>query len=147
MIETLDYSKVPKNFVHCLNADCKQADCCLRQQVSRYIPATQRDFRILNPVRTQNDETSCPDFLIDTPVKHAYGWTHMFDKLMHETAVAVKNELLYHYGKTEFYRLKRKEKSFTPKDQQYVRNVFLRYGVKDEPHYDQYQYDYKWRKD
>ena len=25
------------------------------------------------------------------PVKYAYGWGHMFDKLIHEKAVAIKN--------------------------------------------------------
>lgn len=145
MIDTLDYSKVPANFLHCLNGECKQADCCLRYQVARHIPATRRELGILNPAWA-NAEGECPEFMSDTPVKYAYGWTHMFDKLVHEKAVAIKNELLYHYGKSEFYRLKRKEKSFPPGAQQYVRNVFLRNGIKEEPLYDEYRYEYKWWK-
>lgn len=143
MIESLDYSEVPRGFVHCLNGNCKQTEHCLRYQVARHLPATCNDFRILNPDRIKS-ESDCSEYLSDTPVKYAYGWTHMFDKLIHEKAVAIKDELLYHLGKNEFYRLKRKEKSFTPRAQQYVRNVFRRYGVEEEPVYDQYQYQYKW---
>lgn len=146
MIDTLDYSKVPKGFVHCLNGNCKQAEHCLRYQVTLHLSAIRRDFRTLNPVWTK-PEKDCSEFMSDTPVKYAYGWTHMFDKLIHEKAVAIKDELLYHYGKSDFYRLKRKEKSFTPKAQQYVRNVFLRYGVEEEPTYDEYQYEYRWQKE
>lgn len=108
MIDTLDYSKVPVNFVHCLNSNYKQADCCLRYQVPRHISATRRHSKVLNPVHAQKEAGDCPEFLGDTPVKYAYGWTHMFDKLIHEKAVDIKDELLCHYGKSEFYRLKRK---------------------------------------
>lgn len=146
MIDILDYSKVPAGFVHCLNGNCKQAEHCLRYQVTRYVPATRRDFRMLNPSWVI-PEGDCPEFMNDTPVKYAYGWTHMFDKLIHEKAIAIKDDLSCYYGKNEFYRLKRKEKSFTPQAQQYVRSVFLRYGVKDEPIYDEYRYEYKWDKD
>lgn len=146
MIDTLDYEKVPAGFTHCFNETCKLAGTCLRHQVARHIPETKRSVRTLNPSYV-NAEKSCTEFISDTPVKYAYGWTHMFDKLIHEKAVAIKNELLWHYGKTDFYRLKRKEKSFTPGAQQYVRSVFRRYGVEEEPVYDQYQYEYVWRKE
>ena len=146
MIDTLDYEKVPAGFTHCFNGTCKLADTCLRYQAGRHIPETKRSIRTLNPSYAKTTE-SCSAFMSDVPVKYAYGWTHMFDKLIHEKAVAIKDELLCHYGKSEFYRLKRKEKSFTPRAQQYVRSVFRRYGVTEEPVYEQYRYEYVWWKD
>jgi len=143
MIETLDYSKVPAQFAHCLNENCKQAEHCLRYQTARHIPDTQREIRVLHRAWTR-PEGNCPEFKSDVPVKYAYGWTHMFDHLIHEKAVAIKQELLSHYGKAMFYRLKRMEKGFSPKEQQYVRNVFLRHGVKEEPIYDAYCDQYTW---
>ena len=145
MIDTLDYEEVPAEFMHCFNGTCKRAGTCLRHQVTRHIPETKRSVRTLNPSYVK-PENECPEFMSDVPQKYAYGWTHMFDKLIHEKAVAIKNELLYHYGKSEFYRLKRKEKSFTPQAQRYVQSVFLRYGVKEEPVYDRYRYEYIWHK-
>ncbi len=146
MIEDLDYEKVPNGFVHCFNKDCKRAASCLRYQASLHVPAAIRRISVLNPACLKQ-EGDCPEFVDDTPVKYAYGWTHMFDNLIQEKAVAIKNELLLHYGKSEFYRLKRKEKSFSPQAQQYVARVFRAHGVTDEPVYDSYQYEYMWKRD
>ena len=128
MIKELDYSVVPNRFGHCLNGSCKRAD------------------KVLNPQWKQTGK-KCTEFLDDTPVKYAYGWSKMFDKLVHEKAVAVKNDLLYGFGRNQFYRLKRHEKPFTPEAQEYVRKIFRKHGLEDEPEYDFCQYEYEWKKD
>lgn len=143
MIDSLNYNMVPADFAHCLNSGCKQADSCLRHQVVRHIAGNRRDIRILNPNRAPQDG-ACPEFMSDKPVRYAYGWTPMFDRMAHAKAIAIKKELLGYYGKVEFYRLKRKEKKFTPQAQQYVRKVFLRHGVTEEPCYEEYRMEYKW---
>ncbi len=145
MIENLDYNQVPKGFTHCFNGQCPQASTCLRHQASRFIPATVRNVSVLNPSYVVADG-DCPEYMSDTPVRYAYGWTPMFNKLPYEKAVAIKAELLGTYGKNEFYRLKRKEKSFSPQAQRYVKRVFLRFGVEDEPVYEEYRYEYVWQK-
>ena len=78
---------------------------------------------------------------------NAYGWSKMFDKLMHEKAMAIKNDLLCSFGKNLFYRLKRHERAFTPQAQDYVRMVFRKYGIAEEPEYDYCQYEYTWKKE
>lgn len=143
MIDNLDYSQVPLEFTHCFNSNCRQSDRCLHFQVTRHISADRREYRVFNPDCYQS-EGDCPEFMSDTPLKYAYGWTHMFDKLVHEKAVAIKHALLRHYGKNDFYRLKRHEKGFSPAEQQYVRGVFVGHGIKEEPVYDKFQYEYKW---
>lgn len=90
MIDTLNYEKVPVNFTYCFNGACKLADTCLRYQVSRHIPETKRSVRTLNLSYIKTEE-SCSEFMSDVPVKYAYGWGHMFDKLIHEKAVAIKD--------------------------------------------------------
>ncbi len=146
MIKELDYSIVPKQFGHCLNGNCKRADKCLRYQVTKFITEDTRYINVLSP-QWKLTGKKCTEFLDDTPVKYAYGWNKMFDKLIHEQAVAVKNELLYSFGKNLFYRLKRHERPFTPQAQDFVRNVFQRHGIGEEPEYDYYTYEYQWKKD
>ena len=92
MIDTLNYEKVPVNFTYCFNGACKLADTCLRYQVSRHIPETKRSVRTFNLSYIKTEE-SCSEFMSDVPVKYAYGWGHMFDKLIHEKAVAIKDVL------------------------------------------------------
>ena len=146
MIKELDYNIVPKRFGHCLNGNCKRADKCLRYQVTKFIPEDVRYVCMLNPQWKQTGK-KCTEFLDDTPVKYAYGWSKMFDKLMHEKAMAIKNDLLCSFGKNLFYRLKRHERAFTPQAQDYVRMVFRKYGIAEEPEYDYCQYEYTWKKE
>lgn len=146
MIKELDYSIVPKRFGHCLNGNCKRAEKCLRYQVTKFITEDTRYINVLSP-QWKLTGKKCTEFLDDTPVKYAYGWNKMFDKLIHEQAVAVKNELLYSFGKNLFYRLKRHERPFTPQAQDFVRKIFQKHGIEEEPEYDFYQYEYKWMKD
>ena len=77
MIDTLNYEKVPVNFTYCFNGACKLAE-------------TKRSVRTLNLSYIKTEE-SCSEFMSDVPVKYAYGWGHMFDKLIHEKAVAIKD--------------------------------------------------------
>lgn len=146
MIETLDYEKVPTGFAHCFNGTCQSAGTCLRHQAARFVPQTLRSLRIVNPL-CLNGSGNCPEFVSDTPVRQAYGWTHMFDNLPHKQAMAIKDRLRAHYGKSYFYRLKRMETSFTPQDQHYVRSVFRLHGAEEEPVYDEYRYEYTWNKE
>mgnify|MGYP001040692095 CR=1 FL=1 len=146
MIKELDYSIVPKRFGHCLNGNCKRAEKCLRYQVTKFITEDTRYINVLSP-QWKLTGKKCTEFLDDTPVKYAYGWNKMFGKLIHEQAVAVKNELLYSFGKNLFYRLKRHERPFTPQAQDFVRKIFQKHGIEEEPEYDFYQYEYKWIKD
>lgn len=146
MINELDYSIVPKNFGLCLNAQCKRADKCLRYQASKFITEETRYLYVLNP-KWKLTGKKCTEFIDDTPVKYAYGWNKMFNKLILEKAVAIKKDLLYGFGKNLFYRLKRHEQPFTPQAQDFVRKVFKRHGVTDEPEYDFYKYNYTWKKD
>lgn len=134
---------VPAGFAHCFNGECKKADQCLRYQITRYIPTTF--WAVLSVIPAQTcPEGDCPAFVSDQPVEYAYGMTHLWDNLLYVQAKALKNQLLLHYGKTHFYRLKRKERSFSPNDQQYVRNLFLRYGITKDPVYDYYETGYVW---
>ena len=38
-----------------------------------------------------------------------------------------------YFGTTHFYRLKRKERCFTPEDQLYVRDLLRQYNIEEEP--------------
>lgn len=145
MIEKLDYAMVPNGFAHCFNGNCKHADHCLRHQVIRFVPETYWSMVVVNPARTDPDG-ACEAFLADTAVQYAVGMDHLFDKIPYQEAKSIKQRLLMTYGKNKFYQFKRKERTFSPEDQRYVRQVFLSYGVKDEPTFDSWQTGYQWTK-
>ena len=143
MVKNLDYSDVPDGFTHCLNASCKMADSCLRYQARQFIPASCKTIKVINPTLMIHDE-KCPAYLSDTNLRYAYGIDHLYDTILYGVAVQIKQQLIGIYGKSMYYRFKRKEKCFTPKDQELVSNVFKQYGVDDPPKFDYYVPGYKW---
>lgn len=143
VIEKFDYSMVPAGFAHCFSGDCLKAGQCLRHQITRFIPDDRWSVSTMNPAQIRPGG-NCPGFMTDRPLKYAYGMTHLLDNLLYVQAKAIKHQLLMYYGKAYFYRLKRKERCFLPEDQQYIRNLFLQYGAKEEPVFDYYQDNYEW---
>ena len=145
MIEKLDYAMVPTGVVHCFNENCKNANRCLRHQIVRFIPDTLWAVSIVNPART-SPTGKCAAFMADTPVQYAVGMDHLLDQIPYLEAKRIKQRLLMTYGKNKFYQFKRKERTFSPEDQQYIRQVFRAYGVEDEPVFDAWQSGYRWTK-
>ena len=59
-------------------------------------------------------------------------------------AIAIKRQMLTYFGRTHFYRLWRKERLFSPEQQEYVRQLFLERGLQEAPVFDEYVEQYEW---
>lgn len=143
MLKNFKYSQVPNGYALCFNSKCKKAEECLRYQVTFHVPEDTRTVTALNPART-SPKGDCQEFMPCTPQKNAIGITHLFDNIPYSTAREIKNELIAHYGKTHYYRLKRKERCFSPEEQRYVKNVMAHYGITGKPQFDSYEEAYNW---
>lgn len=143
MLNTLDYSQVPSDFIHCFKKDCRLADHCLRYQVTPFIPRERWSVSVINPsIAGTGDD--CRAYLSDTPLIYAYGMDHLFDNLPYAKAREARYAMREHYGKNHFYRLKRKERCFDPKEQQYVSDLFRRFHIESEPVFDTYREGFRW---
>lgn len=140
-----DYNTVPYNFAHCLNEQCPQASACLRQLVTRRIPLSKKTFTIINPAVPDPTGKHCCYFLPDQLQQFVKGISHLYDKLPYKEALLIKEQLISHFGRTAYYRFKRKERYINPADQQYIRQLFLSKGFTDEPQYDEYTELYEWQ--
>lgn len=143
MLKNFNYSQVPNGYAHCFNAKCKRAKECLRHQITYHIPEDIRTITVLNPAITSS-KGDCKEYIPCAPQKNAVGITHLLDNLPYSTARDIKNELIAHYGKTHYYRLKRKERFFTPLEQNYVKSVLNRHGITGKPEFDSYEETYNW---
>ena len=52
--------------------------------------------------------------------------------------------MLEHFGRNAYYRFRRKEQLITPSEQKYIRQLFRKKGITDEPIYDEYVERYEW---
>lgn len=144
MKSDFEYSLVPYNFLHCLNGECLHAADCLRHQVSLRIPSDREAVTIVNPARITPASEGCPYFMPDRLQRFAFGITHLLDSIPHGDAVVIKQQMIAHFKTHTYYRFLRKERLINPAGQEYIRQLFLKRGLTDEPVYDEYVEQYEW---
>ena len=80
----------------------------------------------------------CPFFLLDQPQRFARGITCLFDDIPLRKAETIKSQLIAHLGRNTYYRCKQKKRLVRPKEQAYIKKLFLAQGITEEPKYDEY---------
>ena len=58
--------------------------------------------------------------------------------------ILLLQQMLEHFGRNAYYRFRRKEQLITPSEQKYIRQLFRKKGITDEPIYDEYVERYEW---
>ena len=144
MSPDFNYSEVPATFLHCLNKQCKHSAKCMRYLVTAYVPANYPVISTVNPNYFSSHKESCPYFMADKKKRFALGITHLLDNVPHKEALGIKRELMAELNRTTYYRCYRKERLLKPKEQEYIRQLFLKRGIKEEPVYDEYVEQYEW---
>lgn len=135
---------VPDSFARCLNEKCKQANSCLRRLALLQTTPETHYFSIVNPASVSQDAAKCPFFVSSRKLRMAWGMKHLLDNVPYKTAYSLRYNLLAYYGKSHYYCCFRGERYITPTEQAYIRNLFLQYGIKEEPVYDDYTEEYSW---
>lgn len=82
--------------------------------------------------------------MADEKKRFALGITHLLDNVPHKEALNIKRELMAALKRTTYYRCCRKERLLKPQEQEYIRQLFLEKGIKEEPVYDEYVEQYEW---
>lgn len=138
MSPDFDYSLFPYTFAHCLNGECLRADKCLRRQVALRMPKERGFVTVLNPKHVEPSGEDCTCFVPDQPQQYARGITHLLDRVPHNDAIIIKQQMINHFGQTNYYRFKRKERLVKPNEQAYIKRLFHNRGVTTEPVFDEY---------
>lgn len=138
MSPDFDYDLFPNSFAHCLNGGCLRGGECLRRQVALRMPKERGMVVVVNPEHVTASGEDCPFFVLDRPERYARGIAHLLDQVPHNDAVFIKQQMVAHFGQTNYYRFYRKERLVKPDDQQYIRELFRMRGITDEPAFDEY---------
>lgn len=140
----MDYSSVPKHYACCFNRECRLAGECLRHLAALATPPEVITVTIINPARISSSGTDCPYFSSRVKQRYARGMSRLLDPLPYRDAQRVKQQMIDHFGRNRFYRLRSKECTFSPEQQEYVRQLFLQCGVTEPPLFDEYVEEYVW---
>lgn len=135
---------VPTNYARCYKEECPKADNCLRHLAMLRTTADTPFINIVNPASTPVDTTACPYFQSAQKLHYAWGVSHLLDKVPFKDGKYIRSQLVGHFGKSQYYRFYRRERPLTPDDQTFIRQVFLRKGITEEPVFDSYSDDYDW---
>lgn len=72
----------------------------------------------------------------DNPQLMAQGMTNIYDEVSTSVASAIKQDLMNHFDKGLYYRMKNGEKNITPEQQTYIAEIFEKHGATNPPVYD-----------
>lgn len=143
MDENFNYEQVPKNYLHCQHAQCQRSADCLRFLAASRINSSVSSFSIVNPAYVAG-KAECPYFKPGQLIRFASGITHLFDNLPHTKAIKVRRIICNHFGKNTYYRFRSKERLIKPEEQDFIREVFVKENVEEEPLFDRYIDRYDW---
>lgn len=134
------YTDFPASYLRCFNKQCERRDTCLRYQLALRMPKEYVGVFAISPFYLENlDDGECPHFQLDQPQPFALGITHLFDDIPLKKAEAIKSQMISYFGSSTYYRWKQKRRLVKPKEQAYIKNLFLAQGITDDPLYDDYQ--------
>lgn len=139
-----DYATVPYGFAHCLNDQCPRAGQCLRRLVVNHIPAECETINLVTPAYAATHGENCRYFLPDQLQKFAQGITHLLDNVTHSDAVVLRDQIYSYFKRNTYYRIRNKERLIFPEEQAYIRHLFLKKGITEEPVYDNIVEKYMW---
>ena len=135
-----NYNDFPASFANCFREQCPHGDKCLRRQMAIHVPKERGGIYILNPGYLDAlGDKECPFFVLDEPQKFAKGITWLYDDLPLRKAEAIKSQIIAHLGRSTYYRCKQKRRLIRPKEQAYIKKLFLAHDISTEPRYDEYQ--------
>ena len=86
----------------------------------------------------------CPHFQNAEKIHVAWGISHLLDNVPYKDGTNIKQQLIGHFGKTLYYRFYREERFLSPAEQHYIRQLFRRKGITEEPVFDSYTDEYNW---
>lgn len=69
----------------------------------------------------------------DNPQLMAQGMTNIYDEVSTSVASAIKQDLMNHFGKGLYYRMKNGEKNITPEQQTYIAEIFENTAQRTRP--------------
>lgn len=122
----INFENKPKNFIVCLNENCSLRENCLRRLAAIH---DREDSDLLSVVNDSKfNESNCKYFLENKKTRIAYGMKDSFEDVKAKDIANIRKELKNHFGLTYYYERRNGKMPITPKDQEFISNLFNSYG-------------------
>ena len=135
-----DFRNVPKTWQVCFLSECPVKEQCLRQLVAAHLPKS-RDFGAAVFPTMDRDEQGCRLFAVGEPKHMAWGFNTIMLEVKSRDEQALRNSMKqYLGGHSNYYRYHNGERLLTPEQQEWIVNLFRRYGYTENLTFDHYAY-------
>ena len=138
-----EYNQLYTDFAHCAGTHCEKAGKCLRHTAYKMLAGNRNEtYRIVNPAVITGAQP-CPLFDPDHKERYAWGISRIFDNVRVADLDSIRRNLIYTFGRTAYYRIKREERVLTESEQQEIREVFTDMGYDGSKiEFDRYEEQY-----
>lgn len=142
----LQLQDIPKGYALCFadKTTCPKAESCLHAiaaQVLSQSPRPESIIQVVNPyyLRSLATPEQCKYYRNNRPVRFATGMTHLFDELPLKLSAQVRRNVMTCFScESYFYSSRKGARLITPEEQQRIRDVFRKAGIKTDPTFDRY---------
>jgi hypothetical protein len=118
----INYDEVPGCYLHCIKADCKMANHCLRQLAMQNLPSNLTAVTILNPQLTQTGE-GCEYYRDDKPQVYGKGFKNMQKKMLPDEYQTFMYRLQGKFGRNPYFERRKGARLCSPKEMKEVEAV------------------------
>ena len=137
----INFKNKPKNFIVCFNERCSLGENCLRRLVAIHDRENSDLLSVVND--SKFNESNCKYFLENKKVRIAYGMKDSFEDVKAKDIANIRKELTNHFGLTYYYERRNGKMPITPKDQEFISNLFNSYGY--EIKFDEIREEVLWK--
>ncbi|MBQ8656213.1 MAG: hypothetical protein IJ527_04040 [Prevotella sp.] len=141
MEKEFDFKDVPSGWVLCYVDKCPLKERCMRYFAGQHVPPTKVLAKTVLP--TVLLEERCRFFKEKRVVKAVRGWGDFFTTVRRDHYHEMLGEMIaYLRSETYYYRYKNGKYLLMPEQQQWIADLFARYGYPDVVHFDNFVYTY-----
>ena len=133
-----DFSEVPPSWHFCFCGECPQHEDCLHFIAGLHLPDDLTWGDAIFPTAYKNG--SCRHYKQLRVVRAAYGFAPLFKEVKQKDYTLLR-ELMKQYlgGHGTYYRYNRGERLLTPEQQEWILQLFARYGYRENLTFEHYK--------
>lgn len=122
------YNQLPYDYAHCAGTHCEKASLCLRYTAYTMLEMGGREQYMMVNTNVIADKKPCPFFDPNSKERFAWGISRIYDNVRVADLSDIRQNLIYTFGRTAYYRIKRKERVLTESEQKEIREIFTDMG-------------------
>ena len=123
-----EYDQLSYDYAHCAGTHCEKASQCLHHTAYTMLGTSRREQYMVVNEKVITEKQSCPCYAPDCKERFAWGISRIYDNVRVADLDDIRQNLIYTFGRTAYYRIKREERVLTESEQAEIRDIFTEMG-------------------